>query len=200
MWHQTHFGALRGALTAAATALGLGLCATALHAKPPSKDFALEVLSGRADTVSAGDALLRISVPINVPMHQVAVKLNGADITGSFVRNDELRVFTGLVGGMAVGDNMLGVYSNGRGQGRPTLVTTLKNHPVQGPVFSGPHQQPYICATQSFNLPSGLGNLGPTTDPNCHVPTRVDYLYRTSANAFVAWPAGATAYPASQLM
>ena len=200
MSHRILPRSLRAALTATAALLGLGLAATASHAKPPPKDFAVEVLSGRADTVSAGDALLRISVPINVAMHQVTVRLNGADVTGSFVRNDQLRLITGLVGGMAVGDNTLGVYSNGRGNGRPTLETTLKNYPVQGPVFSGPHQQPYICATQSFNLPAGLGNLGPTSDPNCHVPTRVDYLYRTTANTLAAWPGGATAYPANLAM
>ncbi len=121
---------LRAALTA--TAALLGLATTASHAKPPPKDFAVEVLSGRADTVSAGDALLRISVPINVPMHQVTVRLNGADVTGSFVRNDQLRLITGLIGGMAVGDNTLGVYSNGRGQGRPTLETKLIFTPFVG--------------------------------------------------------------------
>ena len=56
---------------------------------------------------------------------------------------------------------------------------------------------PYFCATQSFNLPAGLGNLGATSDPNCHIPTRVDYIYRTTANTLAQWPAGATAYPAN---
>ena len=184
---------LRAGLTACA--LLLGLAAGASHAAPPPKDFVVEVLSSRPDSVTAGDALLRIDVPRNVPMQHVTVRLNGADVTASFVRNDALRIYTGLLSGMNVGDNTLGVYSNGRGQGRPTLETTIKNFPVQGPVFSGPHQQPYICATQSFNLPAGLGNLGPTTDPNCHIARRVDYLYRTTANTLAAWPAGATSYP-----
>ena len=174
----------------------LGLLPMAAHAKPQVKDFAVEVLSSRPDTVTAGDALVRIDVPRNVPMHKVIVRLNGVDITSSFLRNDELREYTGLVTGMVLGDNTLAVFSNGNGNGRPTLETTLTNYPVQGPVFSGPHEQPYICATQSFNLPAGLGNLGATSDPNCHVPTRVDYLYRNTAGALVAWTAGATAYPA----
>ncbi len=181
---------------------GLWGCALALafvgqgHAKAPPLDFTVQVLSSRADTVSGGDALVRIEVPINVPMHHVAIKLNGNDVTASFVRNDELRLATGLLTGMMVGDNTLGVYSNGRGHGRPNVEMKLKNHPRQGPVFSGPHQQPFICATQSFNLPAGLGNLGAPLDADCSIARRVDYLYRTAAGAFAAWPAGTTAYPA----
>ena len=203
MLNKTMLQSMRAAqrlFGSAALACTLGLCSVALHAKPPPKDFSVEVLSGRADSITAGNALLRIDVPINVPMQHVSVRLNGADVTSSFVRNDALRVYTGLLGGLVVGDNLLGVYSNGRGHGRPTLEKTLRNYPVQGPVFSGPHEQPYICATQSFNLPAGLGNLGVTTDPNCHVATRVDYIYRTTTNTLAAWPAGATVYPANLAM
>ena len=177
-------------------ALALGLSTALAAAKPPPKDFAVQVLSGRADTIAGGNALLRIDVPINVPVHQVSVRLNGADVTTAFRADSAARTLTGLLPGLVLGENTLGVYSNGKGHGRPTLQTTLTNYPIQGPVFSGPHQQPYICATQSFNLPAGLGNLGVTTDPNCHVPTRVDYIYRTTTGALAQWPTGATAYPA----
>lgn len=190
--------ALRSFLTAGA--LTLAAVAGTASAKQPSLDFAVEVLSGRADTIAGGDTLVRVDVPQNVPMRQVTVTLNGADITASFLRNETLRTMTGLVSGLIVGDNSLAVRANGHGQGRPSLETRLINFPAEGPVFSGPHQQPYICATQSFNLPAGLGNLGPTSDPNCHIPRRVDYLYRTTANAFAAWPAGATAYPVDMAM
>lgn len=177
-------------------ALALGLTTALADAKPPPKDFAVQVLSGRPDTIAGGNALLRIDVPINVPMHQVSVRLNGNDVTAAFLADNAARTLTGLLPGMVVGGNTLGVFSNGNGRGRPSLQTTLTNHPIEGPVFSGPHQQPYICATQSFNLPAGLGNLGVTTDPNCHVPTRVDYLYRTTAGALAPWPAATVAYPA----
>jgi len=190
--------ALRSLLTAGAAALVAA--AGMASAKQPTLDFAVEVLSGRADTIAGGDTLVRVDVPQNVPMHKVKVTLNGADITASFLRNDTLRTMTGLVSGLVTGDNILAVQANGQGQGRPSREMRLTNFPAEGPVFSGPHQQPYICATQSFNLPAGLGNLGPTSDPNCHVPRRVDYLYRTTANAFAAWPAGATTYPADMAM
>jgi hypothetical protein len=169
-------------------------------ANVPALDFNVEVLSGRPDTVSGGDALVRIDVPRNVPMQHVRVELNGTDVTSSLVRDDAARRYTGIVASMTLGDNRLAVYSNGRGNGRPSAELTLTNYPIQGPVFSGPHQQPYVCQTQSFNLPAGLGNLGPTSDPNCHVPTRVDHVYRTTTGSLAAWPAGATSYPANMAM
>ncbi|MEO5695730.1 MAG: DUF6351 family protein [Burkholderiaceae bacterium] len=183
----------RGCVVAGALVLAAGVGIAS--ATPASKAFAIEVLSGRADTIAGGETLLRIDVPRNVPLQHVTVRLNGSDVTSTFVRNDALRSMTGLVTGLAIGDNALTVHANGNGNGRPMMQTTLTNHPIEGPVFSGPHQQPYICATQSFSLPAGLGNLGPTTDPNCHIARRVDYLYRTTADTLAAWPAGATTYP-----
>jgi hypothetical protein len=199
---MTRFLRLR-ALGALLCALASGPSLSAPEVAPGARpwfEFDVSVLSGRADMIAGGDALVRIAVPRNVPMQHVSVALDGADITGTLVPDAQQATLTGVVRGLKLGDNQLAVYSNGRGHGRPSLVTTLRNYPIQGPVFSGPHEQPYICATQSFNLPAGLGNLGPTTDPNCHIATRVDYLYRTTANALAAWPAGATAYPANMAM
>jgi hypothetical protein len=169
-------------------------------AAPPSLEFSIEVLSSRPDTIAGGDALVRISVPRNVPMQQATVTLNGADITSQFTSDGQARTMTALVNGLALGDNHLAVAANGAGPGRPTSSLTLVNHPIQGPVFSGPHELPYACATQSFTLPAGLGNLGATNDPNCHIPTRVDYIYRTTTGALAQWPAGATSYPANMAM
>jgi hypothetical protein len=159
--------------------------------------FALDVLSGRADSITGGDALLRLSVPAGTDAGRVGVRLNGAVVTTSFTADAAAGTLTGNLGGLVIGTNTLAVYGNRSAAGRPKASFTLTNFPIEGPVFSGPHQQPYICATQSFNLPAGLGTLGPTTDPNCHVPRRVDYIYRTNGNTLAQWPAGTTAYPAN---
>ncbi len=176
------------------------LCATLscllLAGAAMAQAFSLDVLSGRADTITGGDALLRLRAPAGTELNRIAVRLNGALITDRFTADAGGASLTGLVDGMVVGDNTLTVYGNPRGQGRVLGRFKLKSFPIEGPVFSGPHQQPYICATQSFNLPAGLGTLGATTDPNCHVATRVDYLYRNTAGTLVRWPAGSTAYPA----
>jgi Tannase-like family of unknown function (DUF6351) len=176
-----------------------------------SRDFRIEVLSGRPDSVAGGDALVRVSVKKSkAALADVRITLNGADITSAFVADSAARTLTGLVSGMRIGDNDLEAGRVRKHRGRDhdddddhdRAHLRLLNHPIQGPVFSGPHQQPYACATHQFNLGAGLGTLTPVAngaiaDPNCHVPTRVDYIYRTTANTFVAWPAGASAYPAN---
>ena len=58
-----------------------------------------------------------------------------------------------------------------------SLVVT--NHPITGPVVSGPHQTPFVCEAQTFGLT--------TADADCSTNTKVDYFYRsTTANAFLA--------------
>src|SRR5574337_993834 len=161
-------------------------------------DLDVTVLSGRADTITGGDALLRIEVPRSVPMRHLRVRLNGTDITGGFEPDPHARTLTGLVTGMQVGKNSLSVHVGNHPL--PSGKKQLTNYPIEGPVFSGPHQQPYICATQSFNLPAGLGNLGPTTDPNCHIARRVDYIYRTLTGTLAQLPAGTTSYPSNMAM
>ena len=174
------------------------------HRHHGDNDFRIEVLSGRPDMVAGGDALIRVTVKKkNLRLSDVRIELNGANVTGAFTADQASRSLTGLVTGMRLGRNELEVDAKGKGRGHADADITLTNHPIQGPIISGPHEQPYACATQSFNLPAGLGNLGATSDPNCHIPTRVDYLYKSTSNTgnnFTQWPAGATAYPANMAM
>ena len=164
------------------------------------RPYAIEVLSGRPDAVTGGDALVRVRIGKNVSPSGMRIKLNGADITSSFVAGPGM--LTGLVSGMRVGENLLEVIDplgNVNGKGRADADIVLTNYPIEGPVFSGPHEQPYACATQTFNLPGGLGNLGAPLDQNCSINRRVDYLYKSTSNTgnnLTAWPAGATSYPA----
>jgi len=166
-----------------------------------SSQFSIEVLSGRPDTIAGGDALIRVTVKKkNVRLSDVRIELNGADITGSFVADQSARTLTGLVTGMRLGRNELEVDTKGKGRGRADAELRLTNYPIEGPVFSGPHETPFICATAQFNLPVIGGNLGAPLDANCSIANRVDYFYRTTAGAFAPWPAGATAYPANLAM
>ena len=126
--------------------------------------------------------------------------MNGVEVNG-FVPSGNM--LTGLVTGMLVGENVLEVVDprgNTRGNGRADADIVLTNYPIEGPVFSGPHEQPYACATAQFNLPGGAGNLGAPLDANCSIARRVDYFYKSTANtgnALTQWPPGATAYPAN---
>ncbi len=171
--------------------------------------FPIEVLSSRPDAISGGDALIRVTVNKNVPASGMRIKLNGADVTSSFVV--AANMLTGLVSGMRVGENLLEVIDprgNVQGKGRADADIVLTNYPIEGPMFSGPHEQPFACATQQSTLAQinnawfgGLGVLTapPAMDANCHFPTRVDYLYRTNAtnSPLAIWPAGATTYPSN---
>ncbi|MGB8434698.1 MAG: DUF6351 family protein [Burkholderiales bacterium] len=170
-------------------------------------DYSIEVLSGRADAITGGDALVRVKeIKKKAAQGHLRIKLNGADVTNAFVFNGASGDLTGLVSGMRVGENLLEVFDrqgNHWGKGRADADIVLTNYPIEGPVFSGPHEQPYACATQQFNLPGGLGNLGAPLDADCSITRRVDYLYKSTGNSgnnLTPWPAGATSYPGDIVM
>ncbi|WP_211225464.1 DUF6351 family protein [Amycolatopsis nigrescens] len=152
----------------------------------------LTVLSGRSDTVSGGDALIRVELPPGIPAEWARITRNGADITGLFRRDPPSGALTGLVDGLAPGQNTVQARIPGH---RPAGLT-LRNYPVQGPVFAGPHEQPFVCETTRFTLPVLGGTLGEPLDADCSIETRDDHFYRTTANTYAPWPDGATGYPA----
>ena len=186
-----------GALASAPAAL-----AAATH------DFEIEVLSSPATMVTGGDALVRVDVPRTVPMHKAKLLVNGKDVTASLKVDESARTLTGMVDGLRLGENTLFADSNGRGNGRPTAELTVVNHPVTGPIFSGPQQQPFVCKTQTQGLgfpqvdnQSGIGMRlfqtpgNPATptigwSKDCTVDTVVDYQYRTTGGQFRALPPG----------
>jgi hypothetical protein len=139
---------------------------------------ALEILtlSTRPDTVSGGDVLVQINVPENVPLNSVTVNLNGLDVTAAFRPGQAPGSLVGLVEGLALGENTLKAKAKRAGDAKLELV----NHPITGPIFSGPHQVPFICETGTFVLPVTGGTLGPPLDADCSANTRVDYVYRST--------------------
>jgi Tannase-like family of unknown function (DUF6351) len=162
----------------------------------------LDVLSSRADQVSGGDALVRVD---GAQLHRddLRVLLNGEDVTDAFEPED--RDLVGLITGLELGRNRLELLREKRGRDQTLDRLTLENHPQTGPIFSGPHQVPFVCKTNQPQV--GLGEplvdnqagqgfrvLNPdgTTagwSRNCSVQTRVDYQYRTTGGAFRPLPA-----------
>ncbi|MDB5424967.1 MAG: hypothetical protein JWQ29_2383 [Phenylobacterium sp.] len=156
---------------------------SASAAAPP----VMTVLSSPAAMVSGGDALVRISPAVP----GLTVRLNGRDITTAF-RPDPKGGLTGLVFGLALGANRL--EASGKGGARLGALV-LTDHPVSGPIVSGPQMQPFICQTASFKLPDGT-TLGPPTDAACSAPTKVSYVYMPrGGTAFKPLPSP-TALPA----
>ncbi|WP_341720105.1 DUF6351 family protein [Micromonospora sp. FIMYZ51] len=172
------------AFVATALISGSATPAGAGGGKGIDRDFDVAVVSGRPDTISGGDALIRIGVPRTVPPHQVRVRVDGRDVTKRFRPAGDQRTLLGLVDTLALGRNRLEVRANGLGKGRPTATLTLVNHPAAGPVFSGPHI-PLFCTAADAPW-----HLGPV-DRNCHVAEpQVTYRYRNTAGSFVDLPAG----------
>ncbi|HYZ28742.1 MAG TPA: DUF6351 family protein, partial [Thermoleophilaceae bacterium] len=149
------------ALAAALTTLLLA--PVAAGATVPEPALRIQVLSNRADLISAGDALVAITHAKGVNPNAIRVKLGPADITSAFAVRENGR-FEGLVTGLALGRNTLtALLPSGRGA-RMTIV----NHPNGGPVFSGPQIKPWKCQ--------------PTAkDEQCNEPARYEFQYMSTA-------------------
>ena len=128
----------------------------------------------------------RIAVRVPQALHaDLAFFLNGQRILPplqSFA--DRLE---GVVGGLRLGANTLQVaYRSvgGRTPGRVSLgpgAVQLVNHPVTGPVFSGPQLQPFECRTAQ-------SGLGAPLDAQCSAATRHDWFYMRSSGSLAALP------------
>jgi hypothetical protein len=142
----------------------------------------VQVLSSSAAQVTGGSALVAITRS-NSSLAAHAT-LNGTDVSSVFAQDptDSTRL-VGVVTGLSNGDN---AFSADNGGDAATL--TLTNYPITGPVFTGPHQTPFICQTDVFSLPDG-SKLGPALDADCSAATKITYVYmQTGGTTFVAMP------------
>ena len=175
-WMDTGWSRTVGLVVTTCVVFSVGACTAPGDAAGDATERAFEVvsLSSRPDMVTGGDALISVT---GADLFDVTVTLNGTDVTSAFRPDgNAAEGLVGLVSGLAVGANELTVARAG---GTTTATLILVNHPIDGPVFSGPHEQPFICQTEAFELVSGE-NLGVALDKSCSVERRVDYAYRSS--------------------
>ncbi|TDV57476.1 DUF6351 family protein [Actinophytocola oryzae] len=144
--------------------------------------LSVTVLSGRPDTVTGGDALVRVSAPPHLPLGRIRVAVGARDVTSLFRPDPDVHGITALVGGLRLSV----IRATAPGAGSDSLA--VLDHPLTGPVFSGPHEHPFICETEQFTLPVIGGTLGEPLDDDCSVATRVDHFYRSTSGAFRPWP------------
>jgi hypothetical protein len=130
----------------------------------------VEAVSAPPQFVSGGKVLVRIRAA-NGPF---SVTLNGRDVSEAFAGGSGSE---GLIEGLRLGENRIEVN-----QGRERSVLTVRNHPLEGPILSGPHMKPFICQTQDFKLPDG-STLGPPLNADCFAATKVQYLYKPRGEA-----------------
>jgi hypothetical protein len=120
----------------------------------------VEVLSSMPQLVSGGDALVKISGATAAP----TVTVGGTDVSSAF-KGDATKGYVGLVTGLKDGDNALVAKA-----GADTANLTLVNHALNGVLFAGPKQQPFLCETDALKL-------GKAKDADCAADTVVEYKY-----------------------
>ncbi|MDO8418427.1 MAG: DUF6351 family protein, partial [Rubrivivax sp.] len=182
----------------AAALFPLGAMAAAEPATP-AMTVKLSVLSSAPQWVSGGDARIHVRAAPG-QRDRLVFLLNGRPHAVAMNEVDD--GLEGVVAGLAVGANVLEVKHR-NGNVRDTL--TLTNHPITGPMFSGPQQHPFVCTTiqggvarqprvdtavpPGYKVTDAGGNLiGYSRD--CSIDTFVTYLYRrASGGGLVALPA-----------
>ena len=157
---------------------------------PNGQKFKIEVLSSPPDQVSGDDSRVHIRMPRDVNADDVKVYLNGDDITDTFHRVQQSRRLEGVVSDLELGENELEVrteqpawqwwFSSSDPYPDPAFLT-LVNHPVEGPMFSGPHQAVFLCATNGHRANA---ELGPAIDENCAAETVTSFKYRTDTGGW----------------
>jgi hypothetical protein len=140
MRHRRSAVLLTAAATLAAGWSGVSLAAGGGTTRPA---VTIQTLSNRADLVSGGDVLVRVTTP-GFPVASARVVLNGHDVTAAFRRQSDGHGL-GLLTGLRLGRNVVTVRVPG-GHGARLVVT---NHPLGGPVFNGPQIQPWTCGNAS---------------------------------------------------
>ncbi len=146
-----------------ATAVLAGLMTFGATGAQAHDALSLHVLSDRADLISGGQALVAIALPEHVTSASVKVKLDGRDVTSEFAARGN-GSFEGLLTGLQLGPNVLEASAAGGRHAKATIV----DHPIGGPVFSGPQLKPWKCLNAN------------ATDAQCDAPTTYEYQYMSS--------------------
>ncbi|MCB1672245.1 MAG: DUF6351 family protein [Gammaproteobacteria bacterium] len=169
-------------------AIGIGLGACSPGPQGPAH-VSLAVLSNKPYLLSGGNALLEVTAS-TADGDDITLLVNGIarNVDLAAVGQDgELTLFRGLITGLNEGNNSVTARLGDAAAELPVV-----NYPISGPIFSGPHQQPYFCLGQlapdddgnprRFAIGNGDYLDASVTDGNCTLPGRVDYLYRSNGD------------------
>jgi hypothetical protein len=135
----------------------------------------VEAISNRADLVAGGDVLLRVTLPTEL-LGSAELFLNEKRLENALHPAPDGRGFLALVSGLRGGGNTVRLSAAGQ-----TWRLVVTNHPIGGPIFSGPHLQPWQCTTEQ-------AGLGSPIDADCNAPTQYTFFYKSTTNgAFTAY-------------
>ncbi len=199
------FGAALLALTLLFTGCGGGQDSDTALARPLAANATLEqarparlqMLSGPARYVSGGDARIALRAAPGL-RDKLQLWLNGQPINPVLQPNAD--GYETVLSGLLDGDNRLEL----RHRSGPLLDgLTLTNHPITGPIFSGPQQYPFVCTTTQAAV--GKQPLVESATPpghavfdtqgnkigysqSCSIAPFVSYWYRSTANQWKPLP------------
>jgi hypothetical protein len=151
-----------GGIALAALILAVVALGSAQAARTRRPSLSISVLSGRANLVSGGSALVAIQLPNRAAARKVKVTLRGRTVTKQFAFRQG-GGFEALLTGLRPGPNALQASLPSGWAARITLF----NHASEGPVFSGPQLKPWVCESGA-------------TDNQCDKPTSYSYLYMST--------------------
>ena len=150
--------------------LAVAVAAALLAGAARAPGLTIETLSARPAMVSGEDVLVRVS---GKDLRGLRLELDGRDVTAALRPvAGATPSMAGLLTGLRPGRNRL-LARAGAGEGALILI----DWPVEGPIFSGPRQTPFVCQTEAFRLPDGT-TMGPSSAPACSAPTQVQWMYK----------------------
>jgi hypothetical protein len=94
----------------------------------------------------------------------------------------------GVLKHLTLGADEVHATVTGKRYGTRTMTLQLLVHSLQGPVISGPHQEPFVCETQAGGLGAPHGN-------DCTAKQRVDWWYEDLTGSFHRLTNPYAAYP-----
>ena len=166
---------------------------------PDSSDFALEVVSSRADHVTGGTALLTLTGNNNqLELAQIQFRASGLtlEVLRSSINADSQQW---LIGGIPTGSVTIDAIS---GTGQLLASIEIESHPITGPIFSGPQQYPFVCSSVlewgvqplvdhqeewGFPVVDDSGDVvGYSKD--CSIEPFFEYQYRNTNGEYLAMP------------
>ena len=134
----------------------------------PSPDgINIQVVSSPVDQISGGEARVAIDIPQGVEVQDLQITLDGQNVTDAFQSIPS--GLEGVVSGLDANAKELRVTSKSS-----TASLSLTSFPSHGPMFSGPIQEPFICASANHRANAMLGDI---KDEHCTIERAVSFMY-----------------------
>ncbi|HVT65260.1 MAG TPA: DUF6351 family protein [Mycobacteriales bacterium] len=156
----------------------------------------MTTISARPTLITGHDATLAIrgltrGDKLHVTVNGQAVSSSAFHRVASLPAQAQGQV-TGVLHHLAIGADDVRATVTGDRYGTRTMQLRLLVHSLQGPIITGPHQEPFICHTVE-------GGLGPAHGANCLAKQRIHWWYKDLqgnfhrlTNPYAAYPSDVT--------